>query len=93
MGLNLHPSLGKASAKAAEEHGMAKRGSTLICGYKNYHRRLETCLGELKKKEIDMYRPCINTSILAISTNCTLYTKWNLIRVFNLKSIICLFYR
>ncbi|XP_063938800.1 8-amino-7-oxononanoate synthase-like isoform X2 [Daucus carota subsp. sativus] len=51
MGLNLHPSLGKASAKAAEEHGMAKRGSTLICGYKNYHRRLETCLGELKKKE------------------------------------------
>lgn len=51
LGLSSHPTIGKAAAKAAKEHGMGPRGSALICGYTNYHRRLESCLAELKKKE------------------------------------------
>ncbi|KAF8008648.1 hypothetical protein BT93_K2344 [Corymbia citriodora subsp. variegata] len=51
LGLSSHPTIGKAAAKAAKEHGMGPRGSALICGYTNYHRRLESSLAELKKKE------------------------------------------
>ncbi|CAI0404558.1 unnamed protein product [Linum tenue] len=51
LGLSSHPSIGKAAAKAAQDHGMGPRGSALICGYTNYHRLLESCLADLKKKE------------------------------------------
>lgn len=51
LGLSSHPTIGKAAAKAAQEHGMGPRGSALICGYTNYHRALESCLANLKKKE------------------------------------------
>ncbi|KAJ7949499.1 8-amino-7-oxononanoate synthase [Quillaja saponaria] len=51
LGLSSHPTIGKAAAKAAQEHGMGPRGSALICGYTNYHRMLESCLADLKKKE------------------------------------------
>ncbi|XP_031393632.1 8-amino-7-oxononanoate synthase isoform X2 [Punica granatum] len=51
LGLSSHPTVGKAAAKAAQEHGMGPRGSALVCGYTNYHRRLEFSLAELKKKE------------------------------------------
>ncbi|KAF3433173.1 hypothetical protein FNV43_RR24275 [Rhamnella rubrinervis] len=51
LGLSSHPTIGKAAAKAAQEHGMGPRGSALICGYTNYHRLLESCLADLKKKE------------------------------------------
>ncbi|KAL5745948.1 hypothetical protein ACOSP7_027094 [Xanthoceras sorbifolium] len=51
LGLSSHPTIGKAAAKAAREHGMGPRGSALICGYTNYHRLLESCLADLKKKE------------------------------------------
>ncbi|RVW30510.1 8-amino-7-oxononanoate synthase [Vitis vinifera] len=51
LGLSSHPTIGKAAAKAAREHGMGPRGSALVCGYTNYHRLLESCLADLKKKE------------------------------------------
>ncbi|XP_050225801.1 8-amino-7-oxononanoate synthase isoform X2 [Mercurialis annua] len=51
LGLSSHPTIGKAAAKAAQEHGMGPRGSALICGYTNYHRKLESSLANLKKKE------------------------------------------
>ncbi|KAJ8437647.1 hypothetical protein Cgig2_018437 [Carnegiea gigantea] len=51
LGLSAHPTVRMAAAKAAEEHGMGPRGSALICGYTDYHQRLEACLAELKKKE------------------------------------------
>uniref|UniRef100_A0A7N0RDE1 Aminotransferase class I/classII large domain-containing protein n=1 Tax=Kalanchoe fedtschenkoi TaxID=63787 RepID=A0A7N0RDE1_KALFE len=51
LGLSSHPTIGKAAAKAALEHGMGPRGSALICGYTNYHRQLESSLADLKKKE------------------------------------------
>ncbi|XP_050385183.1 8-amino-7-oxononanoate synthase isoform X2 [Argentina anserina] len=51
LGLSSHPTIGNAAAKAAQEHGMGPRGSALICGYTEYHRRLESSLAELKKKE------------------------------------------
>lgn len=51
LGLSSHPTIGKAAAKAALEHGMGPRGSALICGYTNYHRLLESSLADLKKKE------------------------------------------
>ncbi|KAL7241835.1 hypothetical protein ACSBR1_014426 [Camellia fascicularis] len=38
--------------KAALAHGMGPRGSTLICGYTSYHGLLESCLADLKKKEM-----------------------------------------
>ncbi|XP_059666925.1 8-amino-7-oxononanoate synthase isoform X2 [Cornus florida] len=51
LGLSSHPTIAKAAAKAALEHGMGPRGSALICGYTNYHRLLESSLADLKKKE------------------------------------------
>ncbi|CAI9092017.1 OLC1v1027150C3 [Oldenlandia corymbosa var. corymbosa] len=51
LGLSTHPTVIKAAAKAAQEHGMGPRGSALICGYTNYHRSLEASLAYLKKKE------------------------------------------
>ncbi|KAK1303932.1 hypothetical protein QJS10_CPB11g00319 [Acorus calamus] len=51
LGLSCHPTVRKAAAMVAQEHGMGPRGSALICGYTNYHRRLESALAELKKKE------------------------------------------
>ncbi|XP_057952263.1 8-amino-7-oxononanoate synthase isoform X3 [Malania oleifera] len=51
LGLSSHPTIGKAAAKAAQEHGMGPRGSALICGYTNYHSLLESSLADLKKKE------------------------------------------
>ncbi|WOH06831.1 hypothetical protein DCAR_0626259 [Daucus carota subsp. sativus] len=68
LGLSSHPSVGKASAKAAEEHGMGPRGSALICGYTNYHRRLETCLAELKKKEDCLLCPTGFSANMAVMT-------------------------
>ena len=37
---------------AALEYVMGPRGSALICGYTNYHCQLESCLADLKKKEV-----------------------------------------
>ncbi|XP_024461671.2 8-amino-7-oxononanoate synthase isoform X2 [Populus trichocarpa] len=51
LGLSSHPTIARAVAKAAQEHGMGPRGSALICGYTNYHRLLESSLADLKKKE------------------------------------------
>ncbi|KAL4595570.1 hypothetical protein ACB092_12G101600 [Castanea dentata] len=51
LGLSSHPTIKRAAAKAAQEHGMGPRGSALACGYTNYHRLLESCLADLKKKE------------------------------------------
>ncbi|KAF9592184.1 hypothetical protein IFM89_012678 [Coptis chinensis] len=34
--------------------GWVQRGSALICGYTDYHRLLESCLADLKKKEKHM---------------------------------------
>ncbi|KAF6149877.1 hypothetical protein GIB67_008598 [Kingdonia uniflora] len=51
LGLSSHPSVCRAAAQAAQEHGMGPRGSALICGYTDYHRLLESCLADLKKKE------------------------------------------
>ncbi|CAL8126539.1 unnamed protein product [Prunus armeniaca] len=52
LGLSSHPTIGKAASKAALEHGMGPRGSALICGYTDYHRQLESCIADLKKKEV-----------------------------------------
>ncbi|KAK3033266.1 hypothetical protein RJ639_033146 [Escallonia herrerae] len=52
LGLSSHPTVVKSAAKAVQEHGMGPRGSALICGYTNYHRLLESCLADLKKKEM-----------------------------------------
>ncbi|CAL0311002.1 unnamed protein product [Lupinus luteus] len=54
LGLSSHPTIGKAAAMAAQQHGMEPRGSALICGYTNYHRLLESSLADLKKKEIEL---------------------------------------
>ncbi|KAL9406221.1 hypothetical protein Peur_003193 [Populus x canadensis] len=51
LGLSSHPTIARAVAKAAQEHGMGPRGSALICGYTNHHRLLESSLADLKKKE------------------------------------------
>ncbi|XP_039001344.1 8-amino-7-oxononanoate synthase-like [Hibiscus syriacus] len=51
LGLSRHPTIAKATAKAAMEQGTGPRGSPLICGYTNYHMALESSLAKLKKKE------------------------------------------
>ncbi|KAL6005056.1 hypothetical protein ACLOJK_005617, partial [Asimina triloba] len=51
LGLSSHPAVRRAAANVAQKHGMGPRGSALICGYTNYHRRLESSLADLKKKE------------------------------------------
>ncbi|CAN6698171.1 unnamed protein product [Malus baccata var. baccata] len=49
LGLSSHPKF--IFNQAALEHGMGSRGSALICGYTDYHRRLESSLADLKKKQ------------------------------------------
>ncbi|XP_016649810.1 PREDICTED: 8-amino-7-oxononanoate synthase-like [Prunus mume] len=51
LGLGSHPTIGKAASKAALQHGMGPRVSALICGYTDYHRRLESGLADLQNKE------------------------------------------
>ncbi|XWS11203.1 hypothetical protein CRYUN_Cryun38cG0064000 [Craigia yunnanensis] len=57
LGLNRHPAIAKATAKAALEYGTGPRGSPLACGYTNYHIALETRLAKLKKKEACLLCP------------------------------------
>ncbi|XVF49394.1 hypothetical protein PTKIN_Ptkin04bG0008200 [Pterospermum kingtungense] len=55
--LGRHPTVAKATAKAALEQGAGPRGSPLICGYTNYHMALESILAKLKKKEACLLCP------------------------------------
>ncbi|KHN37445.1 8-amino-7-oxononanoate synthase [Glycine soja] len=68
LGLSSHPTIGKAAAKAAQEHGMGPRGSALICGYTNYHRLLESSLADLKKKEDCLLCPTGFAANMALMT-------------------------
>ncbi|KAF7836329.1 8-amino-7-oxononanoate synthase isoform X1 [Senna tora] len=68
LGLSSHPTIGRAAAKAALEHGMGPRGSALICGYTNYHRLLESCLADLKKKEDCLLCPTGFAANMAVMT-------------------------
>ncbi|KAI4332758.1 hypothetical protein L6164_017640 [Bauhinia variegata] len=68
LGLSSHPTIGKAAAKIAQEHGMGPRGSALICGYTNYHRQLESCLADLKKKEDCLLCPTGFAANMALMT-------------------------
>ncbi|XAR71825.1 8-amino-7-oxononanoate synthase [Bertholletia excelsa] len=68
LGLNSHPTVAKAAAKAALAHGMGPRGSALICGYTNYHRLLESCLANLKKKEDSLLCPTGFSANMAVMT-------------------------
>ncbi|CAK9135134.1 unnamed protein product [Ilex paraguariensis] len=68
LSLSSHPTVAKAAAKAAEEHGMGPRGSALICGYTNYHRRLELCLANLKEKEDCLLCPTGFSANMAVMT-------------------------
>ncbi|CAL4932816.1 unnamed protein product [Urochloa decumbens] len=51
MCLSSHPAVREAAVQAAQEYGMGPRGSSLICGYTNYHKMLEESLAKLQKKE------------------------------------------
>ncbi|KAL7001734.1 8-amino-7-oxononanoate synthase [Sarracenia purpurea var. burkii] len=68
LGLNSHPMVSKAAAKAALAHGMGPRGSALICGYTNYHRLLESCLAGLKNKEDCLLCPTGFSANMAVMT-------------------------
>ncbi|XP_059666923.1 8-amino-7-oxononanoate synthase isoform X1 [Cornus florida] len=68
LGLSSHPTIAKAAAKAALEHGMGPRGSALICGYTNYHRLLESSLADLKKKEDCLLCPTGFSANMALMT-------------------------
>lgn len=68
LGLSSHPSVSKAAAKAALEHGMGPRGSALICGYTNYHRLLESSLADLKNKEECLLCPTGFSANMALMT-------------------------
>ncbi|KAA8533892.1 hypothetical protein F0562_031409 [Nyssa sinensis] len=68
LGLSSHPTVVKAAVKAALEHGMGPRGSALICGYTNYHRLVELCLADLKKKEDCLLCPTGFSANMALMT-------------------------
>ncbi|MED6191859.1 hypothetical protein PIB30_004519 [Stylosanthes scabra] len=68
LGLSSHPTIGRAAAKAAQEHGMGPRGSALICGYTNYHRLLESSLADMKKKEDCLLCPTGFAANMALMT-------------------------
>ncbi|XWS11204.1 hypothetical protein CRYUN_Cryun38cG0064100 [Craigia yunnanensis] len=57
LGLNRHPAIAKATAKAALEYGTGPRGSPMACGYTNYHIALETSLAKINKKEACLLCP------------------------------------
>ncbi|XP_047330659.1 8-amino-7-oxononanoate synthase [Impatiens glandulifera] len=68
LSLSSHPTIAKAASKAALLHGMGPRGSALICGYTNYHRRLESCLADLKKKQDCLLCPTGFAANMAVMT-------------------------
>ncbi|OIW13283.1 hypothetical protein TanjilG_25762 [Lupinus angustifolius] len=68
LGLSSHPTIGRAAAMAAQQHGMGPRGSALICGYTNYHRLLESSLADLKKKEDCLLCPTGFAANMALMT-------------------------
>lgn len=67
---------------------MGPRGSALICGYTNYHRRLESCLAELKKKEVSDL-PYSGFSLDLLLFSCLLIASLNIKilpdRIFDIK--------
>lgn len=68
LGLSSHPRVRQAAAAAAQERGLGPRGSALVCGYTDLHRRLETELAELKGTEAALLFPtgyAANTATLA----------------------------
>ncbi|KAL3677898.1 hypothetical protein R1sor_020854 [Riccia sorocarpa] len=68
LGLSGHPSVRAAAAKAALECGMGPRGAALICGYTDYHRRLELALAELKHTEDCLLCPTGFAANMAVMT-------------------------
>ncbi|CAN6288534.1 unnamed protein product [Urochloa humidicola] len=48
--LSSHPAVREAAVKAAQEYGMGPRGSSLICGYTNYHKMVEESLATAEKR-------------------------------------------
>lgn len=68
LGLSSHPTVRRAAAKAAQEHGMGPRGSALVCGYTYYHRLLESALADLKKKEDSLLCPTGFSANMAVMT-------------------------
>ncbi|KAL2630600.1 hypothetical protein R1flu_015286 [Riccia fluitans] len=68
LGLSGHPSVRAAAAKAAVECGMGPRGAALICGYTDYHRRLELALADLKHTEDCLLCPTGFAANMAVMT-------------------------
>ncbi|XVF77525.1 hypothetical protein PTKIN_Ptkin14bG0051600 [Pterospermum kingtungense] len=66
LGLSRHPTIAKATAKAALEHGTGPRGAPWICGYTNYHIALESSLAKLKEKEACLLCPTGFSANLAV---------------------------
>ncbi|XVF77540.1 hypothetical protein PTKIN_Ptkin14bG0053100 [Pterospermum kingtungense] len=66
LGLSRHPTIAKATTKAAVEHGTGPRGAPWICGYTNYHIALESSLAKLKEKEACLLCPTGFSANLAV---------------------------
>ncbi|CAA6664586.1 unnamed protein product [Spirodela intermedia] len=68
LNLSTHPAVRKASAKAALAFGMGPRSSAMVSGHTEYHRRLESVLAEMHKKEACVVTPtgfAANTAFLS----------------------------
>ncbi|XVF77526.1 hypothetical protein PTKIN_Ptkin14bG0051700 [Pterospermum kingtungense] len=65
-GLSRHPTIAKATAKAALEHGTGPRGAPWICVNTNYHIALESTLAKLKEKEACLLCPTGFSANLAV---------------------------
>lgn len=65
LGLSDHPDVRRA-AESAATGGLGPRGSPLICGYSEAHRRLETELSELERTEETLLCPTGFAANLAV---------------------------
>ncbi len=66
LGLSGHPDVREAVRRVASHEGMGPRGSPLICGYTECHRRLERELSELEGTEATLLCPTGFAANLAV---------------------------
>lgn len=71
LGLASHPAIRAAAAKAVLEYGMGPRASPLVCGYTQFHRKLETQLADLCSTEECLLCPTGFAANMAIITAIT----------------------
>lgn len=68
LGLSHHPEVVRAATEAMEEWGLGPRGSALVCGYTQWHQRLEQRLAQHEQTEAVLLFPTGYAANLGVLT-------------------------